>query len=147
MNTFGYFLRVTTWGESHGKAVGCVIDSFPSGLKVDEDFIQREMERRRPGGKFASKRKETDKVEILSGVFEGITTGTPISMLIWNVDADSSAYESLKTVFRPGHADFTYWTKFGVRDWRGGGRASGRETAARVAAGGNGKTSAQEIWH
>uniref|UniRef100_A0A7C3MG98 Chorismate synthase n=1 Tax=Archaeoglobus fulgidus TaxID=2234 RepID=A0A7C3MG98_ARCFL len=135
MNTFGFFLRVTTWGESHGRAVGCVIDNFPSGLEVDEAFIQKEMERRRPGGKYASKRKEADRVEILSGVFEGLTTGTPISMIIWNTDVDSKAYEELKTVFRPGHADYTYWAKFGIRDWRGGGRASARETAARVAAG------------
>jgi chorismate synthase len=135
MNTFGHFLRVTTWGESHGRAVGCVIDGFPAGLEVDEEFIQREMERRRPGKKYTTQRKEVDRVEILSGVFEGLTTGTPISMVVWNVDADSSAYESLKTVFRPGHADYTYWAKFGVRDWRGGGRASARETAARVAAG------------
>jgi len=135
MNTFGYLLRITTWGESHGEAVGCVIDGFPSGLKVDLEFIQREMDRRKPGGKFSSKRKEADRVEILSGVLDGVTTGTPISMLIRNVDVDSKAYESLKTVFRPGHADYTYWAKFGLRDWRGGGRASARETAARVAAG------------
>ncbi len=135
MNTFGYLFRVTTWGESHGRAVGCVIDGCPAGLKIDEDFIDREMQRRRPGGRYASKRKEVDKVEILSGVLNGITLGTPISMLIWNVDVDSRPYEEIKTVFRPGHADFTYWAKFRIRDWRGGGRASARETAARVAAG------------
>ncbi len=135
MNTFGYTLRVTTWGESHGRAVGCVLDGFPAGIEVDIEYINREMERRRPGGKFASKRKEEDRVEILSGILNGITLGTPISMLIWNTDVDSRPYEDLKTVFRPGHADFTYHAKFGVRDWRGGGRASARETAARVAAG------------
>ncbi|WP_456467921.1 chorismate synthase [Archaeoglobus sp.] len=135
MNTFGYTLRVTTWGESHGRAVGCVLDGFPAGIEVDIEYINREMERRRPGGKFASKRKEEDRVEILSGILNGITLGTPISMLIWNTDVDSRPYEELKTVFRPGHADFTYHAKFGVRDWRGGGRASARETAARVAAG------------
>ncbi len=135
MNTFGHAFRITTWGESHGKAVGCVVDGCPAGLEVDLEFIDREMERRRPGGKYASKRKERDRVEILSGVFEGITLGTPISMLIWNTDVDSRPYEELKTIFRPGHADFTYQAKFGVRDWRGGGRASARETAARVAAG------------
>ncbi len=135
MNTFGRVFRVTTWGESHGRAVGCVVDGCPAGLELDFNFIENEMERRRPGGKYASKRKERDRVEILSGVFEGKTLGTPISMLIWNTDVDSRPYEELRTVFRPGHADFTYQAKFGVRDWRGGGRASARETAARVAAG------------
>lgn len=135
MNTFGYFLRVTTWGESHGRAVGCVIDNFPAGLRIDLEYIQKEMERRRPGRKYTSRRKELDRVEFLSGILDRVTTGTPISMLIWNVDTDSKAYEELKHVFRPGHADYTYWAKFGIRDWRGGGRASARETAARVAAG------------
>ncbi len=135
MNTFGHIFRVTTWGESHGRAVGCVIDGCPAGLEVDFDFIEREMERRRPGGRYASKRKEMDRVEILSGILDGRTLGTPISMLIWNTDVDSRPYEELRTIFRPGHADFTYHAKFGVRDWRGGGRASARETAARVAAG------------
>lgn len=135
MNTFGYAFRVTTWGESHGKAVGCVIDGCPAGLEIDEEFIQKEMERRRPGGEFSSKRKEIDKVEILSGVLNGFTLGTPISMLVWNVDVDSSPYEELKTIPRPGHADWSYYAKFGIRDWRGGGRASARETVARVSAG------------
>ncbi len=135
MNTFGYLLKVTTFGESHGKAVGCIIDGFPAGIEVDTEYINKEMKRRRPGGRFASKRKEEDRVEILSGVFEGKTVGTPVSMLIWNTDVDSKPYEELRTVFRPGHADYTYWAKFGIRDWRGGGRASARETAARVAAG------------
>ncbi|MEM0350844.1 MAG: chorismate synthase [Archaeoglobaceae archaeon] len=135
MNSFGYLFRVTTWGESHGKAVGCIIDGCPAGLKIDEEFIRKEMERRRPGGPFSSKRMEKDEVEILSGVLDGVTLGTPIAMVIRNVDVDSRPYEELKNVFRPGHADFTYFAKFGIRDWRGGGRASARETAARVAAG------------
>ncbi|MEM2086164.1 MAG: chorismate synthase [Archaeoglobaceae archaeon] len=135
MNTFGHFFRVTTWGESHGKAVGCIIDGCPAGLEIDEDFVQKEMDRRRPGGEFSSKRKEIDKVEILSGVLNGITLGTPISMIIWNVDVDPRPYEELKTIPRPGHADWTYYAKFGIRDWRGGGRASARETVARVSAG------------
>ncbi|RLI88637.1 MAG: chorismate synthase [Archaeoglobales archaeon] len=134
-NSFGNIFRVTTWGESHGKAVGCVIDGCPAGLEINEGIIQKELDRRRPGGRLASKRKEEDKVEILSGVFEGKSLGTPISMLIWNKDVDSKPYEEIKDLFRPGHADFTYWVKFGIRDWRGGGRASARETAARVAAG------------
>ncbi|TDA29049.1 MAG: chorismate synthase [Archaeoglobi archaeon] len=135
MNTFGYAFRVTTWGESHGNAIGCIIDGCPAGLKIDEEFIRKEMERRRPGKAFTSKRMEEDKVEILSGVLNGITLGTPISMLIRNIDVDSKPYEEIKSIPRPGHADFTYLAKFGIRDWRGGGRASARETAARVAAG------------
>lgn len=135
MNTFGHAFRVTTWGESHGKAVGCIIDGCPAGLEIDEEFIQKEMSRRRPGGEFSSKRKEIDEVEILSGVLDGITLGTPISLLVWNKDVDSKPYEELKTIPRPGHADFSYFAKFGIRDWRGGGRASARETVGRVAAG------------
>ncbi|MDW7990031.1 MAG: chorismate synthase [Archaeoglobaceae archaeon] len=135
MNTFGHVFRVTTWGESHGKAVGCIIDGCPAGLRIDENLIRREMDRRKPGGSFVSKRKEEDVVEILSGIIDGITLGTPISMLIRNVDIDSKPYEKFKAIPRPGHADFTYLAKFGIRDWRGGGRASARETAARVAAG------------
>ncbi len=135
MNTFGYVFRVTSWGESHGKAVGCVVDGCPAGLELSEMDIQKELDRRKPGGAYASKRKESDRVEILSGVFEGLTIGTPISMIVRNIDADPKAYEEIKTVFRPGHADFTYMAKFGIRDWRGGGRASARETVARVAAG------------
>ncbi|MEM2801299.1 MAG: chorismate synthase [Archaeoglobaceae archaeon] len=135
MNTFGHLFRVTTWGESHGKAVGCVIDGCPAGLKIEEEFIQREMDRRKPGGEFSSKRREKDRVEILSGVFNGFTLGTPISMLIRNLDVNSTPYEEIKSIPRPGHGDITYLAKFGIRDWRGGGRASARETAARVAAG------------
>lgn len=134
-NTFGYLFRVTTWGESHGKAVGCVVDGCPAGLELSEKDIQKELDRRRPGGKFASQRKEKDKVEIFSGIFEGKTLGTPISMVVENKDVDSRPYEAIKDLFRPGHADYTYYAKFGFIDWRGGGRASGRETVGRVAGG------------
>ncbi len=134
-SSFGIVFKVHTWGESHGRAVGCVVDSPPAGLKLNEEDIQKELDRRKPGGKLASKRKESDKVEILSGIFEGLTTGTPISMLVWNRDARPEAYEPIKNLIRPGHADYTYLAKFGFRDWRGGGRASARETVARVAAG------------
>ncbi len=135
-NTIGTVFRVTTWGESHGGALGAVIDGCPPGLLLSEGQIQTALDKRKPGGqRFASPRQEADHVEILSGVFEGKTTGTPIALLIRNRDADSSAYEHLRTVFRPGHGDFTYYRKYGLRDHRGGGRASGRETAARVAAG------------
>ncbi len=136
-NSFGQSFRVTTWGESHGPALGVVIDGCPPLLPLNEDMIQQELDRRRPGtgGPASTPRKEPDKVEILSGVFEGKTTGTPISLLIWNKDAKSSSYDKLKDIFRPGHGDFTYLKKYGIRDHRGGGRASGRETAARVAAG------------
>jgi len=135
-NTFGVLFRVTTFGESHGKALGAVIDGCPPNLDLAEADIQEEVDRRRPGGHAAStSRKEEDRVEILSGVFEGKTTGTPIALLIVNRDADSGAYDDLRDVFRPGHGDYTYFKKYGIRDHRGGGRASGRETAARVAAG------------
>ncbi len=135
-NTFGQFFRVTTWGESHGTALGVVIDGCPPRLPLTEKDIQKELDKRRPGKKgITTSRKEPDRVEILSGIFEGKTTGTPISLIIWNRDANSSAYEKIKNLFRPGHADYTYHKKYGIRDWRGGGRASGRETAARVAAG------------
>ncbi len=135
-NSFGVHFRVTTFGESHGKALGAVIDGCPPNLDMDEDEIQRELERRRPGGHRASTpRSEEDRVEILSGIFKGKTTGTPIALLIRNRDADSRDYEELRNVFRPGHGDITYMKKYGIRDHRGGGRASGRETVARVAAG------------
>jgi chorismate synthase len=135
-NTIGTVFRVTTWGESHGGALGTVIDGCPPGLLLEEETIQGALDRRKPGGKrFATPRQEADRVEILSGVFEGKTTGTPIALLIRNRDADSSAYAHLRAVFRPGHGDYTYFKKYGLRDHRGGGRASGRETAARVAAG------------
>jgi len=135
-NTIGSIFRVTTWGESHGKALGAVVDGCPPGLDLDEADIQRTLDRRRPSTSVSSTtRKESDKVEILSGVFEGKTIGTPVSLIIKNVDAKSSSYNELKDVFRPGQGDFTYMQKYGIRDWRGGGRSSGRETAARVAAG------------
>jgi len=136
-NTIGNAFRVTTWGESHGRAVGAVVDGCPPAIPIRESDIQRALDRRRPGtgAAGASPRRESDEVEILSGIFEGRTTGTPIALLIRNRDADPSAYESLRDVFRPGHGDYTYARKYGLRDHRGGGRASGRETAARVAAG------------
>ncbi|RJX20691.1 MAG: chorismate synthase [Desulfobulbus sp.] len=141
-NTFGTLFRVTTWGESHGPALGAVIDGCPPGIELTPEIIQEELDRRRPGqGGGASPRKEPDRVEILSGTFrpEGaacdLTTGTPISLVIFNKDAHSKSYDHLKDVFRPGHGDLTYLAKYGIRDHRGGGRASARETAARVAAG------------
>jgi len=135
-NTFGKVFRVTTWGESHGPALGAVIDGCPPGLELDITDIQKDMDRRRPGkGGGESPRKEPDQVEIMSGVFGGLTTGTPISLVIYNRDAQSRAYDHLQNVFRPGHGDLTYLKKYGIRDHRGGGRASARETAARVAAG------------
>lgn len=135
-NTIGVLFQVTTWGESHGPATGAVIDGCPPGISLSEADIQRDLDRRRPGSLPSSTpRRETDQVEILSGTFEGKTTGTPISLMIRNRDADASAYEGLRSLFRPGHGDFTYQAKYGIRDHRGGGRASGRETAARVAAG------------
>jgi len=135
-NTIGSVFRVTTWGESHGPALGAVVDGCPPGVVLNEADIQQALDRRKPSTSVASTtRKEGDQVEILSGVFEGKTTGTPISLMIRNTDARSSSYDALKDVFRPGQGDFTYQQKYGIRDWRGGGRASGRETAARVAAG------------
>ena len=135
-NTFGKFFRFTTWGESHGPAIGCIIDGCPPLIAIKEQDIQRELNKRKPGqSKFTTQRKESDKVQILSGVFEGKTTGTPISLIIYNEDMRSKDYKNIKDKFRPGHADFTYFKKYGIRDYRGGGRSSARETAARVAAG------------
>ncbi|RMF88572.1 MAG: chorismate synthase [Nitrospinota bacterium] len=135
-NTFGRIFRITTWGESHGPAIGVVVDGCPAGLALSAADIQKELDRRRVGqSKVTSQRQEADRVEILSGLFQGQTTGTPIALLVWNRDADSSKYESIKHLFRPGHADFTYLAKYGIRDYRGGGRASARETVGRVAAG------------
>jgi len=135
-NTFGKLFRFTTWGESHGVAVGCVVDGCPPNIKIQEKDIQVELNKRRPGqSKFTTQRKEDDKVNILSGVFEGKSTGTPISMIIYNKDMRSRDYETIKNKFRPGHADYTYFKKYGIRDYRGGGRQSARETVARVAAG------------
>ena len=135
-NTFGKLFRFTTWGESHGPAIGCIVDGCPPNIKIKEQDIQIELDKRKPGqSKFTSQRKEEDKVQILSGVFEGKTTGTPISLIIYNKDVRSRDYETIKNKFRPGHADFTYFKKYGIRDYRGGGRQSARETASRVAAG------------
>lgn len=135
-SSFGRLFRVTTWGESHGKALGAVIDGCPSGLPLSEQDIQPFLDRRRPGrNEYTTQRKEEDRVEILSGTFDGMTTGTPISVIVWNRDADPEAYAELKDVYRPGHADFGYKAKYIVRDHRGGGRSSGRETVSRVAAG------------
>lgn len=136
-STFGNSFRVTTFGESHGAAIGCVLDGCPAGLEISVEEIQAELDRRKPGQSQpgSTPRQEPDKLEILSGVFEGKTLGTPIAMIIHNKDARSEDYEALRNVHRPGHADATYDAKYGLRDHRGGGRASGRETAARVAAG------------
>lgn len=135
-NTFGHLFRVTTFGESHGAAIGCIVDGCPAGLAFDLDFIQHELDRRRPGqSSIVTQRKESDTVQVLSGVFEDKTTGTPIAFLIPNEDQRSRDYDHLATAFRPSHADYTWQAKFGHRDYRGGGRSSARETAARVAAG------------
>jgi chorismate synthase len=135
-NTFGKVFRFTTWGESHGPAIGCIIDGCPPNIQIRPEDIQKELNKRRPGqSKFVTQRKEKDLVHIMSGVFEGKTTGTPISLIIYNEDQKSRDYETIKSKFRPGHADYTYFMKYGIRDYRGGGRQSARETAARVAAG------------
>lgn len=135
-STFGTLYRVTTWGESHGSGVGCVIDGCPAGLKLSEEDIQKYLDRRKPGqSRYTTSRSEADKVSILSGVFEGRTEGTPISLLVENTNQHSKDYSNLKEVYRPGHADFCFDAKYGFRDFRGGGRSSGRETIARVAAG------------
>ena len=135
-SVYGKIFKIATWGESHGKSVGVVVEGCPAGLPLQEGEIQTELDRRRAGqSKVTTARKEKDRVRILSGVFEGKTTGTPISMLVENVDADPSSYEKIKDLYRPGHADFTYDMKYGFRDWRGGGRSSARETVGRVAAG------------
>ena len=135
-STFGKLFRVTTWGESHGKGIGVVVDGCPAGLPLDENDIQIFLNRRKPGqSKFATPRKESDTVEILSGVFEGKTTGTPISMVVWNENQKSKDYSDIASYYRPGHADYPFDEKYGFRDYRGGGRSSGRETIGRVAAG------------
>ena len=135
-NTFGKNFRFTTWGESHGEAIGCVIDGCPPLIPLKEKDIQKYLDMRKPGkNRFVTQRREDDKVSILSGVFEGKTTGTPIMLLIWNKDQKSKDYSDIKNKFRPGHADLTYFLKYGIRDYRGGGRSSARETASRVAAG------------
>ena len=137
MNSFGHLFRVTTWGESHGPALGATVDGCPPGVAIEAAAIQQWLDRRKPGqNKYTTQRREADEVEILSGVFEGQSTGTPIQLMIRNTDQRSKDYGDIVEKFRPGHADITYWQKYGIRDYRGGGRASARETAARVAAGG-----------
>jgi chorismate synthase len=136
-NTFGHLFRVTTWGESHGPSIGCTVDGCPPGIPLREADLQVWLDKRRPGqSRFTTQRKETDTVQILSGTFEGVTTGTIISLMIENEDVRSKDYTAIKDKFRPGHGDYTYWKKYGLRDYRGGGRSSARETAMRVAAGG-----------
>ena len=136
MNTFGRKLTLTTFGESHGVAIGGVLDGFPAGVRIDLNFIQSELDKRKPGSsKFATARSEGDRVEILSGVFDGLSTGTPIGFIIRNENQKSGDYENLRELFRPGHADYAYYRKYGIRDHRGGGRSSARETAVRVAGG------------
>jgi len=137
MNSFGHLFRVTTWGESHGPALGATVDGCPPGVEINEAMIQQWLDKRKPGqNKFTTQRREPDAVKILSGVFEGKTTGTPVQLMIENTDQRSKDYGDIAEKFRPGHADITYWQKYGIRDYRGGGRSSARETAARVAAGG-----------
>jgi chorismate synthase len=135
-NFFGKIFTFSTWGESHGEAIGCLVDGVPSNIPLSDADIQKYLDLRRPGSsEFVSARSEKDRIKILSGVFEGLTTGTPISLIIYNEDARSNDYENIKDKFRPGHGDLTYYLKYGIRDYRGGGRASARETAMRVAAG------------
>ena len=135
-STIGQVFKITTWGESHGKAIGVVVEGCPPGISLSEEDIQLELNKRKPGqSKISTPRKEKDKVEILSGIFEGVSTGTPISMIVLNEDQQSTSYDNIKELFRPGHADYTYHMKYGIRDHRGGGRSSGRETIGRVAAG------------
>ncbi|MCA0870354.1 chorismate synthase [Seohaeicola saemankumensis] len=137
MNSFGHLFRVTTWGESHGPALGATVDGCPPGVTIDEAMLQHWLDRRKPGtSKYTTQRREADAVKILSGTFEGRTTGTPVQLMIENTDQRSKDYGDIMEKFRPGHADITYWQKYGIRDYRGGGRSSARETAARVAAGG-----------
>ena len=133
INSFGHLFKVTTWGESHGSAIGATVDGCPPGIELSESDIQPWLDRRRPGqSKYTTQRKELDKVKILSGTFEGVTTGTPIQLLIENQDQRSKDYSEIANTFRPGHADLTYHLKYGIRDYRGGGRSSARETASRV---------------
>ena len=135
-NTFGHLFRLTTWGESHGDAVGVVVDGCPPRLPLEESDVQRELDRRRPGqSAISTQRREGDRAEILSGVFDGLTLGTPILIGVWNQDARSKDYEAMRNLYRPSHADYTYQAKYGIRNWKGGGRASARETIGRVAAG------------
>ena len=136
-NTFGHLFRVTTWGESHGPALGATVDGCPPQVPIDEAALQHWLDKRKPGqNKYTTQRREPDQVKFLSGVFEGQTTGTSVQLMIENTDQRSKDYSDIMDKFRPGHADITYWQKYGIRDYRGGGRSSARETAARVAAGG-----------
>lgn len=145
-NTFGNILQLTCFGESHGKGIGGVIDGFPAGISVDESFIQNELDRRKPGqSKLTTARKEPDTVEFLSGIFEGVTTGCPIGFIVWNTNHHSNDYNNLEEVFRPSHADFTYQSKYGIREHRGGGRSSARETVARVVAGAMAKLALKQL--
>lgn len=145
-NTFGNIFTLTSFGESHGKAIGGVIDGFPAGIHIDEDFVQRELARRRPGqSALTTGRKEADAVEFLSGIYEGVSTGCPIGFVVWNTNQHSSDYDNMKDVFRPSHADFTYTQKYGIRDHRGGGRSSARETISRVVGGALAKLALKEI--
>ncbi|WP_171124250.1 MULTISPECIES: chorismate synthase [unclassified Ruegeria] len=146
MNSFGHLFRVTTWGESHGPALGATVDGCPPGVTIDETMIQHWLDKRKPGqNKFTTQRREPDQVKILSGVFEGQTTGTPVQLMIENTDQRSKDYGDIVDKFRPGHADITYWQKYGIRDYRGGGRSSARETASRVAAGGLAREAIKQI--
>ncbi|MEO1107208.1 MAG: chorismate synthase [Pseudomonadota bacterium] len=146
MNSFGHLFRVTTWGESHGPALGATVDGCPPGVAIDAAMIQHWLDKRKPGqNKFTTQRREPDQVKILSGVFEGQTTGTPVQLMIENTDQRSKDYGDIIDKFRPGHADITYWQKYGIRDYRGGGRSSARETASRVAAGGLAREAIKQI--
>ncbi len=146
MNSFGHLFRVTTWGESHGPALGATVDGCPPGVTIDEAMIQHWLDKRKPGqNKFTTQRREPDQVKILSGVFEGQTTGTPVQLMIENTDQRSKDYGDIMDKFRPGHADITYWQKYGIRDYRGGGRSSARETASRVAVGGLAREAIKQI--
>lgn len=145
-NTFGNLFRLTSFGESHGKAIGGVIDGFPAGIVIDMDFIQQELNRRRPGqSAITTARKEADEVEFLSGIYEGISTGCPIGFAVWNTNQHSNDYDNMKDVYRPSHADYTYTEKYGIRDHRGGGRSSARETIARVVAGALAKLALRQL--
>ena len=145
-NSFGNFLRLTTFGESHGKAIGGVLDGFPSGITIDMDFVQAELNRRRPGqSRITTSRSEDDKVEFLSGIFEGKSTGSPIGFLVWNKNQHSSDYSEMQSVYRPSHADYTYKLKYGIRDYRGGGRSSARETISRVVGGALAKIALRQL--
>ena len=145
-NTFGNLFRLTSFGESHGKAVGGVIDGFPAGISIDMDFIQHELSRRRPGqSAITTARKEADEVEFLSGIYEGVSTGCPIGFAVWNTNQHSNDYDNMKDVFRPSHADYTYTQKYGIRDHRGGGRSSARETISRVVAGALAKLALKQL--